>query len=168
MIAGKHRPETEVDDVLDNDGSIHTSKTDQTRKRTRVAENNDEQHDDGWRNPMRRRPSNGRVAAKDFEGAVQEILKVAIGLFRSHLTAVNAYLDRISQVSWAKEAWMEACNICSLKINFNSLSDIIQLVCILYLLVLCGYLTCNHAYRSPIEPGILPVNSKQKFDRSLN
>ncbi|KAF8833123.1 hypothetical protein BDN67DRAFT_860331, partial [Paxillus ammoniavirescens] len=69
--------------------------------------------------------SKGCVTAKDYKAAVQEILKIAIGLFHSCLTANNAYPDRISQVTWAKEAWVEACNECEAQINFNN--EVIQL-----------------------------------------
>ncbi|KAF9237172.1 hypothetical protein BU15DRAFT_33072, partial [Melanogaster broomeanus] len=70
--------------------------------------------------------SKGCVAAKDYEVAIQEILKIAVGLFHSRLTAENAYPDRITQVSWAKEAWAEACKECKAQINFNN--EVIQLI----------------------------------------
>ncbi|KIJ05652.1 hypothetical protein PAXINDRAFT_93163, partial [Paxillus involutus ATCC 200175] len=68
----------------------------------------------------------GRAAARDYEPAVQQILKIATGLFRSRLTAEGAYPDRMAQIAWAKEAWLEACQTCEAQILFND--EIIQLV----------------------------------------
>ncbi|KIK79384.1 hypothetical protein PAXRUDRAFT_36458 [Paxillus rubicundulus Ve08.2h10] len=107
-------------DVLD-DG--HSDDNEQDGKWMRISADNDNQ---GWHNPKKIQTSKGRVAAKDYEVAVQEILKIAIGLFRSCLTVENAYPDRISQVSWAKEAWVEACKECEAQINYNN--EVIQLI----------------------------------------
>jgi hypothetical protein len=120
-MAGKRRRQTEGPDVSDDE---------QDGKRTRVSPDGGNQ---GWRNPKKIQTSKGRVAAKDYEVAVQEILKIAIGLFRSRLTAENAYPDRISQVSWAKEAWVEACKECEAQINFNN--EVIQLARSLVVLI---------------------------------
>ncbi|KIJ09548.1 hypothetical protein PAXINDRAFT_17359 [Paxillus involutus ATCC 200175] len=95
----------------------------QDGKRARTSTNSDDQ---GWRNPKKIQKSNGRVAAKDYEVAVQEILKIAIHLFRSRLTAENVYPDRITQIAWAKEAWAEACKECEAQVNFNN--EVIQLI----------------------------------------
>jgi hypothetical protein len=99
----------------------------QDGKRARTSTNSDDQ---GWRNPKKIQKSNGRVAAKDYEVAVQEILKIAIHLFRSRLAAENVYPDRITQIAWAKEAWAEACKECEAQVNFNN--EVIQLVRTVY------------------------------------
>ncbi|KIJ11911.1 hypothetical protein PAXINDRAFT_15242 [Paxillus involutus ATCC 200175] len=80
----------------------------------------------GWRNPKKIRATQGRAAARDYEPAVQQILKIATGLFRSRLTAEGAYPDRMAQIAWAKEAWLEACQMCEAQILFND--EIIQLI----------------------------------------
>ncbi|KAF8415943.1 hypothetical protein L210DRAFT_3430169 [Boletus edulis BED1] len=109
----------------DCDASLDNGEHGQKRARTSVVSSHD-QDPDGLRHPQKIRATTGRVAAKDYEVAVREILKVAIGRFRSRLTAENAYPDRIEQVKWAKEAWAEGCKVCDTQINFNN--EIIQLI----------------------------------------
>ncbi|KAF8122192.1 hypothetical protein EV363DRAFT_1183461 [Boletus edulis] len=109
----------------DRDASLDNGEHGQKHARTSVVSSHD-QDPDGLRHPQKIRATTGRVAAKDYEVAVREILKVAIGRFRSRLTAENAYPDRIEQVKWAKEAWAEGCKVCDTQINFNN--EIIQLI----------------------------------------
>ncbi|KAF8126608.1 hypothetical protein EV363DRAFT_1452971 [Boletus edulis] len=109
----------------DRDARLDNGEHGQKRARTSLVSSHD-QDPDGLRHPQKIRATTGRVAAKDYEVAVREILKVAIGRFRSRLTAENAYPDRIEQVKWAKEAWAEGCKVCDTQINFNN--EIIQLV----------------------------------------
>ncbi|KAG6376542.1 hypothetical protein JVT61DRAFT_2537 [Boletus reticuloceps] len=107
------------------DASLDNGEHGRKHAQTSVDSSND-QDPDALRHPQKIRATTGRVAAKDYEVAVREILKVAIGRFRSRLTAENAYPDRIEQVKWAKEAWTEGCKVCDTQINFNN--EIIQLV----------------------------------------
>ncbi|KIJ15258.1 hypothetical protein PAXINDRAFT_11800 [Paxillus involutus ATCC 200175] len=95
----------------------------QDGKCARTSTNSDDQ---GWRNPKKIQKSNGHVTAKDYEVAIQEILKIAIHLFHFRLTAENVYPDRITQIAWAKEAWAEACKECKAQVNFNN--KVIQLI----------------------------------------
>lgn len=91
------------------------------------------QHHD-QRLPCKIRKSKGRVAARDYEVAVQQLIKFAIGDFRGWLASQYAYPDRMTQVSWAKEAWKEACVSLDIEIGFNG--EIIQMVFNLNLSVL--------------------------------
>jgi len=88
-----------------------------------------------WQWPLKLQASQGRVAARHYENSVKEILKLATGLFRARLVAQNIYLDRIMQITWVKEVWMEACEHLEIKITHNN--DIIQLVCSLCLFQIC-------------------------------
>ncbi|KAG1852580.1 hypothetical protein C8R48DRAFT_777403 [Suillus tomentosus] len=76
--------------------------------------------------PRKVRDSKGRVAAHDYEDAVQQLIKYVIGDFRSRLASDYAYPDRVTQVSWAKEAWKEACKYHETDMAFNN--DIIQMI----------------------------------------
>ncbi|KAG6375837.1 hypothetical protein JVT61DRAFT_2696 [Boletus reticuloceps] len=109
----------------DHDASLDNGEHGRKHAQTSIDSSND-QDPDALCHPQKIRATTGRVAAKDYEVAVREILKVAIGRFRSRLTAENAYPDRIEQVKWAKEAWTEGCKVCDTQINFNN--EIIQLV----------------------------------------
>ncbi|KAG2742875.1 hypothetical protein P692DRAFT_20680351, partial [Suillus brevipes Sb2] len=66
--------------------------------------------------------SKGRVAAHDYEDAVQQLIKYAIGDFHSRLASYDAYPDCVTQVLWAKEA----CKYHETEMAFNS--DIIQMI----------------------------------------
>lgn len=76
--------------------------------------------------PCKVRKSKGRIAARDYEVAVQQLIKFAIADFRVHLASQYAYPDRMMQVSWAKEAWSNACMSHEIEIGFNG--EIIQMV----------------------------------------
>ncbi|KAG1858326.1 hypothetical protein C8R48DRAFT_775272 [Suillus tomentosus] len=76
------------------------------------------QHHD-QRLPCKICKSKGHVAARDYEVAVQQLIKFAIGDFRGRLASQYAYPDRMTQVSWAKEAWKEACISLDIEIGFN-------------------------------------------------
>ncbi|KAG2138322.1 hypothetical protein DEU56DRAFT_736455 [Suillus clintonianus] len=95
------------------------------RKRAR-HENQSSPHPRDQRLPRKVRDSKGRVAAHDYEDAVQQLIKHAIGDFRSRLASVDAYPDRVTQVSWAKDAWKEACEYHETEMAFNN--DIIQMI----------------------------------------
>ncbi|KAG1755303.1 hypothetical protein EDD22DRAFT_957396 [Suillus occidentalis] len=76
--------------------------------------------------PCKVRKSKGRIAARDYEVAVQQLIKFAIADFRVHLASQYAYPDRMMQVSWAKEAWSNACTSHEIEIGFNG--EIIQMI----------------------------------------
>jgi len=73
--------------------------------------------DGDWHRPLKLQASQGRVAARHYKNSVKEILKLATGLFRAHLVAQNIYPDRVMQITWAKEVWMEACERLAIKIT---------------------------------------------------
>ncbi|KAG1788446.1 uncharacterized protein HD556DRAFT_1312036 [Suillus plorans] len=83
------------------------------------------QHHD-QRLPCKICKSKGRVAARDYKVAVQQLIKFAIGDFHGWLASEHAYPDRMTQVSWAKEAWKEACVSLDIEIGFNG--KIIQMI----------------------------------------
>ncbi|KAG2097959.1 uncharacterized protein F5147DRAFT_656200 [Suillus discolor] len=70
--------------------------------------------------------SKGCVAARDYEVAVQQLIKFTIGDFCGWLASQYAYPDCMTQVSWVKEAWKEACVSLNIEIGFNS--EIIQII----------------------------------------
>ncbi|KIJ11555.1 hypothetical protein PAXINDRAFT_15553 [Paxillus involutus ATCC 200175] len=80
----------------------------------------------GWHNPKKIWATQGHAATRDYDPAVQKILKITMGLFRSRLTAEGAYPDSMAQIAWAKAAWLEACQTCEAQILFND--EIIQLI----------------------------------------
>ena len=84
--------------------------------------------DDGedWCQPCKIQETKGRVAAHDYKVAVCQILKHAMGLFRACLVAKNIYPDHMTAISWAQEAWTEACTHIEAKVKYND--EIIQLV----------------------------------------
>ncbi|KAG2748064.1 hypothetical protein P692DRAFT_20649291, partial [Suillus brevipes Sb2] len=79
-------------------------------------------HQTDQRLPRKVRDSKGRVAAHDYEDAVQQLIKYAIGDFHSRLASYDAYPDCVTQVLWAKEA----CKYHETEMAFNS--DIIQMI----------------------------------------
>jgi hypothetical protein len=64
--------------------------------------------------------------AWDYEVAVQQLIKYAISHFCVQLASEYAYLDRMTQVLWAKEAWKEACDYYEMEMGYNG--EIIQMV----------------------------------------
>ncbi|KAG2109530.1 hypothetical protein DEU56DRAFT_762422 [Suillus clintonianus] len=76
--------------------------------------------------PRKIHQSKGHVAARDYEVAVQQLIKYAISHFCVWLASEYAYPDRMTQVLWAKEAWKEACNHYEIEIGFNG--EIIQMI----------------------------------------
>ncbi|KAG1785769.1 uncharacterized protein HD556DRAFT_1314035 [Suillus plorans] len=85
--------------------------------------------------PCKVHKSKGRVAARDYEVAVQQLIKFAIGDFHGRLASQYAYPDRMTQVLWAKEAWKEACVSHDIEIGFNG--EIIQMLPNLSLEITC-------------------------------
>ncbi|KAG1850656.1 hypothetical protein F4604DRAFT_1687054 [Suillus subluteus] len=71
-------------------------------------------------------PHKGRVAARDYEVAVQQLIKYAISHFCIWLASEYAYPDRMTQVVWVKEAWKEACSCYEMEMGFNG--EIIQMI----------------------------------------
>jgi hypothetical protein len=78
--------------------------------------------------PCKVRKSKGRAAARDYEESVQQLIKFAIADFHSRLASNYAYPDRVTQVSWAKEAWKEGCKHYDIDMAFNN--EIIKMVCL--------------------------------------
>jgi hypothetical protein len=76
--------------------------------------------------PRKIHQSKGHVVAWDYEVAVQQLIKYAISHFCVQLASEYAYLDRMTQVLWAKEAWKEACDYYEMEMGYNG--EIIQMV----------------------------------------
>ncbi|KAG1763525.1 hypothetical protein EDD22DRAFT_1022498 [Suillus occidentalis] len=76
--------------------------------------------------PLKIHQSKGRVAARDYEVAVQQLIKYAISHFCVRLASKYAYPDRMTQVLWAKEAWKEACECYEMEMGYNG--EIIQMI----------------------------------------
>jgi len=108
----KRQRNESVEDLLEGVNDDHTSET--------------PEGDGDWCRPLKLQASQGRVAARHYENSVKEILKLAAGLFRACLVAQNIYPDRVVQITWAKEVWIEACERLEIKITHDN--DIIQLV----------------------------------------
>jgi len=85
-----------------------------------------EEDGEDWRPPCKIQETKGCVAAHDYELAVRQILKRAMGLFRACLVAKGIYPDHMTAISWAQEAWTEACTHVEAKVKYNN--EIIQLV----------------------------------------
>ena len=100
----------------------------QTSKWSRFSSEPSTTEDDGedWRPPCKIQETKGRVAARDYELAVRQILKRATGLFRACLVAKGIYPDQMTAISWVQEAWTEACTHVEAKVKYND--EIIQLV----------------------------------------
>ncbi|KAG2028787.1 hypothetical protein BDR03DRAFT_988191, partial [Suillus americanus] len=98
-----------------------------SRKRMRESSHSPSpQQGEQTRLPRKIHQSKGRVAARDYEVAVQQLIKYAISHFCVRLASEYAYPDRMTQVLWAKEAWKEACNHYEIEIGFNG--EIIQMI----------------------------------------
>lgn len=99
----------------------------QTSKRPHLSsEPTTEDDGEDWCQPCKIQETKGRVAAHDYKVAVCQILKHAMGLFRACLVAKNIYPDHMTAISWAQEAWTEACTHIEAKVKYNN--EIIQLV----------------------------------------
>ena len=85
-----------------------------------------EDNGDDWRHPCKVQETKGRVAVRDYEVVVHQILKHATSLFYAHLVAKNIYPDHMTAILWAQEAWTDACTHVEAKIRYND--EIIQLV----------------------------------------
>lgn len=85
-----------------------------------------EDDSDDWHHPCKVQETKGRVAARDYEVVVHQILKHATGLFCACLVAKNIYPDHMTAILWAQEAWTDACMHVEAKIRYNN--EIIQLV----------------------------------------
>ncbi|KAG2144161.1 uncharacterized protein EDB93DRAFT_1087752 [Suillus bovinus] len=76
--------------------------------------------------PQKIQQSKGRVAVRDYEVAVQQLIEFSISSFCTRLASEYAYPDHMTQVLWAKEAWKEGCASYEIEIAFNS--EIIQII----------------------------------------
>ncbi|KII82960.1 hypothetical protein PLICRDRAFT_180857 [Plicaturopsis crispa FD-325 SS-3] len=70
--------------------------------------------------------SKGRPKAGDYETAVRHVLSTAIAIYRCRLTSENPYPDGILEVTWAKAAWKEACEMCDTSLASNM--ELIKLI----------------------------------------
>ena len=84
--------------------------------------------DDGkdWRQPCKIQETKGRIAVRDYEVVVRQILKHATGLFHACLVMKNIYPDHMMAISWAQEAWTEGCIHIKARVRYND--KIVQLV----------------------------------------
>ncbi|KAG1852293.1 hypothetical protein DFJ58DRAFT_414880, partial [Suillus subalutaceus] len=98
----------------------------QSHKRTRQSEDSPSPQQGEQRLPRKIRQSKGHVAARDYEVAVQQLIKFAISHFCVRLASEYAYPDHMTQVLWAKEAWKEACSCYEMVMGFNG--EIIQMI----------------------------------------
>jgi len=99
----------------------------QTGKWSRISsEPTTEEGGEDWRPLCKIQETKGRVAARNYELAVHQILKRVMGLFQACLVAKGIYPDHMTAISWAQEAWTEACTHVEAKVKYND--DIIQLV----------------------------------------
>lgn len=139
MILGLHkRPRS----PSDSEGNSH--------KRMRDSE--DSPSSQQQRLPQKIQRSKGRVAARDYEVAVQQLIKFSISSFCARLASEYAYPDRMTQVLWAKEAWKEGCASYEIEMAFNS--EIIQIVRGLFLLfhlLISGFRLLVARHISPVR-----------------
>jgi len=99
----------------------------QTGKRSRIlSEPTTEEDGEDWCPPCKIQETKGRVAARDYELVVRQILKWVTGLFQACLVAKGIYPDHMTAISWAQEAWTEACTHVEAKVKYND--EIIQQV----------------------------------------
>jgi Domain of unknown function (DUF6532) len=70
--------------------------------------------------------SRGRVKASDFDSITKAVLEDAISYYRTQISTVYGYPDRIQDRDWAAAAWVKACKDRGLQIEFDD--DILKLV----------------------------------------
>jgi hypothetical protein len=58
--------------------------------------------------------------AGDYEVAMQNILTVAICIYRGYLCTETPYPGAMVEIRWAKKAWMIGCEDCEARISYNS------------------------------------------------
>ncbi|KAH9900750.1 hypothetical protein C8Q73DRAFT_618047, partial [Cubamyces lactineus] len=68
-----------------------------------------------------RRPRQG-----DYEADAQEVLKLAINLYKSRLCREDAYPTRLTEKTWARNAWFEATE--QLQIQLSPTSEVIHII----------------------------------------
>jgi hypothetical protein len=86
-----------------------------------------------WRQPVKVHTTTGaKPKAGDYEVAVQNILTIAIGIYRGYLSKADPYPGSVTEMRWAKKAWRDGCDECGAHIHHNG--EIIKLVCFKILL----------------------------------
>jgi hypothetical protein len=81
-----------------------------------------------WRQPVKVHATTGaKPKAGDYEVAVQNILAIAIGIYRGYLSKEDPYPGSVTEMRWAKKAWRDGCDECGARIYHNG--EIIKLVC---------------------------------------
>jgi hypothetical protein len=86
-----------------------------------------------WCQPVKVHTTTGaKPKAGDYEVAVQNILTIAIGIYRGYLSKADPYPGSVTEMRWAKKAWRDGCDECGAHIHHNG--EIIKLVCFKILL----------------------------------
>ncbi|OBZ72971.1 hypothetical protein A0H81_07163 [Grifola frondosa] len=62
----------------------------------------------------------GKPKAADYEPAAQEVLAAAIKIFVGYLSTNHPYPDKMQELTFAKQAWTEACETTDIQLEVNS------------------------------------------------
>ncbi|OBZ69791.1 hypothetical protein A0H81_10158 [Grifola frondosa] len=68
----------------------------------------------------------GKPKAADYEEAAQEVLATAIKIFIGYLSTDNPYPDKMKELTYAKQAWSEACEWTGIQLESNT--ELIRMV----------------------------------------
>jgi hypothetical protein len=99
----------------------------------------------------------GRPKAKDYDDVTQEILSVAIAVYRCLISTDTPFPDHSKELEFVKIAWNVACKKVGLKLEMTP--ELVKMVCIHY--NLRQYLT-GKTFRS-LHVGLMYVaNSRRK------
>jgi hypothetical protein len=112
-----------------------------------------------WRLPIKVHVMTGaKPKAGDYEVAIQNILSVAICIYCGYLCTETPFPGLMVEVRWTKRAWLEGCEECEARIQFNS--EIIKLVHII--LCVCPQLILLSDYQPWHTPSW--TNQDQDFN----
>jgi hypothetical protein len=70
--------------------------------------------------------SSGRPKAKDYDDVTQEVLAIAIAIYRCLISTEAPFPDHVQEVAFAKTAWEKASEICN--IVMSTTPEIIKMV----------------------------------------
>ena len=94
--------------------------------------------------------SKGRTKARHYDNEVQEVLATAIRYFRCFLSCEDPFPDHVTEISWAKDAWREACQAHKIKMEHDvEILTLVSIVAIPHLACDDRHVADNRARKPP-------------------
>ena len=73
-----------------------------------------------------------RLKIADYEPTARQIFALAVKAYKTQMSIVDGYPDKLEELTFAKQSWNEACEMAGIEIGHNEeLIKMVRLACIL-------------------------------------